>query len=82
MYNCGGVGVWADFDSSFITYNCTYTGIIACPIGEIVLYCRYGKTIEPGGFTPLIFRRVQSSPPDEGKEGDAMYVTYADLIQM
>ena len=33
-----------------------------------------------GGFTPLIFRRVQSSPPDERKEGDSM-VTYSDLIQ-
>ena len=35
-----------------------------------------------GGFTPLIFRRVQSSPPDERKEGDSMYVTYQDLIQI
>ena len=53
-----------------------------------MLYCRYGKTIEPGGFTPLIFRRVQSSLPDimpyghERKEGDSMYVTYQDLIQI
>ena len=35
-----------------------------------------------GGFTPLIFRRVQSSPLDERKEGDSMYVTYQDLIQI
>ncbi len=35
-----------------------------------------------GGFTPLIFRRVSNSPPDERKEGDAMYVTYQDLIQI
>ena len=47
-----------------------------------MLYCRYGKTIEPGGFTPLVFRRVYSSPPDERKEGDTMYVTYQDLIQI
>jgi hypothetical protein len=32
---------------------------------------------------PLFFiRRVQSSPPDERKEGDSMYVTYQDLIQI
>ncbi len=35
-----------------------------------------------GGFTPLIFRRVPNSPPDERKEGDTMYVTYQDLIQI
>lgn len=35
-----------------------------------------------GGFTPLIFRRVQSSPPDERKEGYTRYVTYQDLIQI
>ena len=48
----------------------------------MVLDCRYGRTIEPDGFTPLIFWRVQSSPPDERKEGDSMYVTYQDLIQI
>lgn len=36
-----------------------------------------------GGFTLLVLtRRVYKSPPDERKEGDAMYVTYADLIQI
>ena len=35
-----------------------------------------------GGFTPLIFSEGSSSPPDERKEGDAMYVTYQDLIQI
>ena len=41
------------------------------------------ETIEPKAALPLFFiRRVQSSPPDERKEGDAMYVTYADLIQI
>ena len=51
-----------------------------CLITEIMIYCRYGKTIEPGGFTPLIFRRVQSSPPDERKEGETMYVTFLASI--
>ncbi len=35
-----------------------------------------------GGFAPLIFSEGSSSPPDERKEGDAMYVTYQDLIQI
>ncbi len=35
-----------------------------------------------GGFTPLVFSEGSSSPPDERKEGDAMYVTYQDLIQI
>ena len=34
-----------------------------------------------GGFTPLFFGGFKS-PPDERKEGDAMYVTYQDLIQI
>ena len=39
------------------------------------------KTIEPKAALPLFFiQRVQSSPPDERKEGDSM-VTYSDLIQ-
>ena len=45
-----------------------------------MIYCRYGKTIEPGGFTPLFYSEGSSSPPDERKEGDSM-VTYSDLIQ-
>ena len=40
------------------------------------------ETIEPGGFTSLVFSEGSSSPPDERKEGDAMYVTYQDLIQI
>ena len=40
------------------------------------------ETIEPGGFTLLVFSEGSSSPPDERKEGDAMYVTYQDLIQI
>ena len=35
-----------------------------------------------GGFAPLIFSEGSSSSPDERKEGDAMYVTYQDLIQI
>ena len=41
-----------------------------------------------GGFTPLVLLEGSSSPPDiipfgcERKEGDAMYVTYQDLIQI
>ena len=31
---------------------------------------------------PSYFSEGLSSPPDERKEGDAMYVTYADLIQI
>jgi len=46
-----------------------------------VLYSERGKTIELKAALPLLsFRRV--SPPDERKEGDAMYVTYQDLIQI
>jgi hypothetical protein len=48
-----------------------------------MLYCRYGKTIEPKAALPLLFfRRVSNCPPDERKEGDTMYVTYQDLIQI
>ncbi len=35
-----------------------------------------------GGFIPPVFPEGSSSPPDERKEGDAMYVTYQDLIQI
>jgi len=34
-----------------------------------------------GSFS-LFFAEGSSSPPDERKEGDAMYVTYQDLIQI
>ena len=38
--------------------------------------------MKPGGFIPpVLFWRVLSSPPDVRKEGDRMYVTYADLFQ-
>ncbi len=35
-----------------------------------------------GGFTPLFYLEGSSSPPDERKEGETMYVTYQDLIQI
>lgn len=35
-----------------------------------------------GGFIPLVLSEGSSSPPNERKEGDAMYVTYQDLIQI
>ena len=35
-----------------------------------------------GGFTPLFHSEGLKSPPDERKEGDTMYVTYQDLIQI
>ncbi|MDE6943039.1 MAG: hypothetical protein K2P66_01275, partial [Lachnospiraceae bacterium] len=41
------------------------------------------ETIEPKAALPLLyFAEGSSSPPDKGKEGDAMYVTYQDLIQI
>ncbi len=30
----------------------------------------------------MFFAEGSSSPPDERKEGDALYVTYQDLIQI
>ena len=48
-----------------------------------MLYFGYGKTIEPKAALPLLyFAEGSSSPPDERKEGDTMYVTYQDLIQI
>ncbi len=42
-----------------------------------------GKTIGPKAALPLLFFAEGSkSPPDERKEGDTMYVTYQDLIQI
>ncbi len=35
-----------------------------------------------GGFTLLDFAEGFKSPPDERKEGDIMYVTYQDLVQI
>ncbi len=41
------------------------------------------ETIEPKAALPLLyFAEGSSSPPDERKEGDTMYVTYQDLIQI
>ncbi|MCM1283431.1 MAG: hypothetical protein NC242_07350 [Roseburia sp.] len=41
------------------------------------------ETIEPKAAYPFLsFLEGASSPPDERKEGDAMYVTYQDLIQI
>ncbi|MDE6991138.1 MAG: hypothetical protein K2P42_10835 [Lachnospiraceae bacterium] len=41
------------------------------------------ETIELKAALPLLFfSEGSSSPPDERKEGDAMYVTYQDLIQI
>ena len=54
-----------------------------------MLYCRHGKSIEPKAALPLLFfSEGSSSPPDimpyghERKEGETMYVTYQDLIQI
>ena len=41
------------------------------------------ETIEPkAALLILFFAEGLSSPSDERKEGDAMYVTYQDLIQI
>ncbi len=41
---------------------------------------RSWETIEPKAALPLLFfMEGSSSPSDEKKEGDAMYVTYQDL---
>jgi hypothetical protein len=48
-----------------------------------VLYSIHGKAIEPKAASPLLyFAEGLSSPPDEREEGDTMYVTYQDLIQI
>ena len=47
-----------------------------------MLYFPYGKTIEPRRLYPSCIFGGYNSPPDERKEGDTMYVTYADLIQI
>jgi len=48
----------------------------------IVLYFRYGKTIEQKAALPSSFFGGHKNPPDKRKEGDTMYVTYQDLIQI
>ncbi len=48
----------------------------------IVIYYRYGKTIEQKAAFPSCFFGRHKNPPEEGKEGDTMYVTYQDLIQI
>ena len=50
---------------------------------EICAILHSWETIEPKAALPLLyFAEGLSSPPDERKEGDAMYVTYQDLIQI
>ena len=46
-----------------------------------MLYFQHGNHRAKGGFTPLFYSEGSGNPPDERKEGDAMYVTYQDLIQ-
>ena len=54
-----------------------------CTKKDLMLYYSYGKTIEPkAALSFLNFNGGYNSPPDERKEGDAMYVTYQDLIQI
>ena len=48
--------------------------------GNCVILSIWENHRAKGGFTPLIFRRVQSSPPDERKEGETMYVTFLASI--
>ncbi len=45
------------------------------------ILCDMGNHRAKGGL-PLCFSEGSSSPPDERKEGDTMYVTYPDLIQI
>ena len=49
---------------------------------KYVMICYMGNHRAKGGFTPLVFCGGYHSPPDKRKEGDAMYVTYQDLIQI
>ncbi len=50
--------------------------------GNCVILSIWENHRAKGGFTPLFYSEGSSSPPDERKEGDAMYVTYQDLIQI
>ena len=47
-----------------------------------MIYFVTWETREPKAALPLLFFGGYKSPPDERKEGDTMYVTYADLIQI
>ncbi len=40
------------------------------------------ETIEQKAALPSVFFGGHEHPPDERKEGDTMYVTYPDLIQI
>ena len=55
-----------------------YDYINKLPDEEICAILRIWETIEPGGCPHF----GGANPPDERKEGDAMYVTYSDLIQI
>ncbi len=53
-----------------------------CHIGGNVIYCQQGEPYSHRRLYPSsLFLEGSSSPPDERKEGDRMYVTYADLFQ-
>ncbi len=54
---------------------------IACQIYVCYTPCK-GNHRAKGGFTPLALCGGYNSPLDERKEGDAVYVTYQDLIQI
>ena len=47
-----------------------------------MIYFVTWETREPKAALPLLFFGGYKSPPDERKEGDTMYVTYQDLIQI
>ena len=47
-----------------------------------MIYFVTWETREPKAALPILFFGGYKSPPDERKEGDAMYVTYQDLIQI
>ena len=51
-------------------------------MGKCAIVSTWENYRAKGGFTPLFYSEGLSSPPDERKEGDTMYVTYADLIQI
>ena len=53
------------------------------PEKEMCAILHSWETIEPKAALPLLYFAVgSSSPPDKRKQGDAMYVTYQDLIQI
>ena len=64
---------WHCRQSKKVYYNCLTK--------KCVLYFGYGKTIEPkAALLLLYFAEGSSSPPDERKEGDTMYVTYQNFF--